>query len=63
MQSRAISKLSTESFFCDLTATTGCPKAVQIPVLIRKVVQMNIYKHDPNKFFIELAEKPDYPML
>ena len=61
----AIPTLAAE-FFPDLTAveftTTGCPKAVQIPNLIRQVTLMNKLKHDPEKFFVmELTIKSVFP--
>ena len=42
--------------------TTGCPKAVQIPNLIRQVILMNKNRHDLEKFFfMGLATKSVYP--
>ena len=63
---RAISTLAAESFFSDLKAieftTPGCPKAVQIPIFLVQVVQMNMRKHDPSKiFYMKLTANPVYP--
>ena len=50
---RAISTLSIESFFSDLThmefSGLGCPKAVDIPRLISHVAELNHIRHDVHR--------------
>ena len=50
---RAVSTLSVESFFSDLSAlarsNSGIPLTANIPRYLAKVTQMNNIKHDPTK--------------
>ena len=51
---RALSTLSVESFFSDLSAmansNTGIPLTDNIPRYLAKVTQLNSIKHDPTKY-------------
>ena len=50
----ALSTLSVESFFSDLSAmansNTGIPLTANIPRYLAKVTQLNSIKHDPTKY-------------
>ena len=63
---RAISTLSIESFFSDLThmefSGLGCPKAVDIPRLISHVAEINHIRHDVHRGFVfNTANRAAYP--
>ena len=51
---RAVSTLSVESFFSDLSSmaksNSGIPLTANIPRYLAKVTQMNSIKHDPTKY-------------
>ena len=63
---RAISTLSIESFFSDLThmefSGLGCPKVVDIPRLISHVAELNHIRHDVHRGFVfNTTNRAAYP--